>query len=561
MLVGTVASVAVAYYASPFLHGPWEFIVSWDDSINFLDNTMIQQPLSISSIVSMFTTVKINVYEPLSWLLKALVHSVWGMDPFAVRIVTLVLHWVNCLVLYATSARLLRQLGQPHPLGCFIGTLLYAVHPIHVEVVGWPSAQPYALAMLFTLLCFYTHLHALECTSPHHRRFFSILSMGMPRDTSRLYVCSVMSKSAAILVPVGIVATDIVLSTPPQPCSWNRRATTLALLRYAISKAGYGVSMLGLACMTAAANADGAMVDTDILHLSMTQRCVKAVVVLLWPVRKLLWPTPLRYHYQLPSTLHASWIDSPLWLLSATATAGITTSDRYVYFPAIVVVPVVGQLFTYIDTMCYPWNRTLAVVSLCAVALCLAHVATLQLESWRTAEAVFRHGLKSDPTDWRILDQLQELLLETRPAEATLYLQQTLRYSPRHGLKAQLQIAKCHMLLGQSTEACAIYESLHEQYPTYAHVLNNMGICHWKQGRLRAARDLFVRAAANGTGLTRGDKAPQTNIILVDAWDPRTPRPTRWAGGTASMIVGFSAKYDWMVVVRSPKYVFWTKSS
>ncbi|RLO04552.1 hypothetical protein DYB28_006429 [Aphanomyces astaci] len=88
-----------------------------------------------------------------------------------------------------------------------------------------------------------------------------------------------------------------------------------------------------------------------------------------------------------------------------------------------------------------------------------------------------------------------------------------------------------------------------------------MGICHWKQGRLRAARDLFVRAATNGTGLTRGDKAPQTNIILVDAWDPRTPRPIRWAGGTASMIVGFSAKYDWMVVVRSPKYVFWTKSS
>ncbi|KAF0747538.1 hypothetical protein AaE_007687, partial [Aphanomyces astaci] len=449
MLVGTVASAAVAYYASPFLHGPWEFIASWDDSINFLDNTMIQQPLSISSIVSMFTTVKINVYEPLSWLLKALVHSVWGMDPFAVRTVTLVLHWVNCLVLYATSARLLRQLGQPHPLGCFIGTLLYAVHPIHVEVVGWPSAQPYALAMLFTLLCFYTHLHALECTSRHHRRFFSILSMGMPRDTSRLYVCSVLSKSAAILVPVGIIAMDIVLSTPPQPCSWNRRATTLALLRYALSKAGYGVSMLGLACMTAAANADGAMVDTDILHLSMTQRCMKAVVVLLWPVRKLLWPTPLRYHYQLPSTLHASWIDSPLWLLSATATAGITTctissssssclyrdfvfitrpntithsvaalaawtfylamllpvsglvqhglvvlaADRYVYFPAIVVVPAVGQLFTHIDTMCYPSNRTLAVVSLCAVALCLAHVATLQLESWRTAEAVFRHGL------------------------------------------------------------------------------------------------------------------------------------------------------------------------
>ncbi|RHY24742.1 hypothetical protein DYB36_014273, partial [Aphanomyces astaci] len=354
MLVGTVASAAVAYYASPFLQGPWEFIASWDDSINFLDNTMIQQPLSISSIVSMFTTVKINVYEPLSWLLKTLVHSVWGMDPFAVRIVTLVLHWVNCLVLYATSARLLRQLGQPHPLGCFIGTLLYAVHPIHVEVVGWPSAQPYALAMLFTLLCFYTHLYALECTSRHHRRFFSILSMG-------LYVCSVLSKSAAILVPVGIIAMDIVLSTPPQPCSWNRRATTLALLRYALSKAGYGVSMLGLACMTAAANADGAMVDTDILHLSMTQRCVKAVVVLLWPVRKLLWPTPL--------------------------------PDRYVYFPAIVVVPAVGQLFTYIDTMCYPSNRTLAVVSLCAVALCLAHVATLQLESWRTAEAVFRHGL------------------------------------------------------------------------------------------------------------------------------------------------------------------------
>ncbi|RHY15084.1 hypothetical protein DYB32_010786 [Aphanomyces invadans] len=171
--------------------------------------------------------------------------------------------------------------------------------------------------------------------------------------------------------------------------------------------------MAGLVSVTWHANADGAAVDSDIIHLTLSERAVKVVFVLMWPIRMFLWPTSLRFHYQLPPSLHV--LDNSLGLLSAAAVVAITV-----------------------------------------------------------------------------------------------------------GLKAQLHVAKCYMLLGQTNDACAIYAALYADHPTYAHVLNNMGVCAWKHGRLRAARDYFVEAATHGTGLTRGDTSPQTNLALVDEWNPRT---------------------------------------
>ncbi|RHY32961.1 hypothetical protein DYB32_002070 [Aphanomyces invadans] len=408
VVVAAWTCLVAAYYASPFVRGPWEFIGAWDDSINFVDNALIQHPLSLASVGTMFQTVKINVYEPLAWLLKALVHSAFGMDSYAVRVATLGIHLVNATVLYATAARLLRMLHRPAPLGCFLGTLVYAVHPIHVEIVGWPSAQPYALAMLFTLLSFYTHLESVDATNAHHPCTLT--------DPVGLYVCSVLSKSAAILAPVGIVAMDVVLTTSHEKAThppWRHKDLVRRWMRYGASQGGYVLAMAGLVSVTWHANADGAAVDSDIIHLTLSERAMKVVFVLMWPIRMFLWPTCLRFHYQLPPSLHV--LDNSLGLLSAAAVVAITV-----------------------------------------------------------------------------------------------------------GLKAQLHVAKCYMLLGQTNDACAIYAALYVDHPTYAHVLNNMGVCAWKHGRLRAARDYFVEAATHGTGLTRGDTSPQTNLALVDEWNPRT---------------------------------------
>ena len=34
-------------------------------------------------------------------------------------------------------------------IGCMLAACIYGCHPVHAEVIGWASAQPYALASLF----------------------------------------------------------------------------------------------------------------------------------------------------------------------------------------------------------------------------------------------------------------------------------------------------------------------------------------------------------------------------------------------------------------------------
>ncbi|KAF0720812.1 Aste57867_7 [Aphanomyces stellatus] len=530
-ILGGFVPAAAAYYASPFLVGPWEFMGSWDDSINFVENSMIQLPLTPASIYTMFTAIKINVYEPLAWLLKAVVFSILGMDAYAVRLVTLGLHVCNCILLYFAAMRLLcllRPSASSTSLGCLVGTVIYGVHPLHIEVIGWPSAQPYALALLCTLLCFHCHLRTIESTPS---RGWATLSLAC-------YVCSVWSKSVVIFTPVGILLIDVLHQSPRILFEW----------RYYLARSGFAVAAFCLLATMVLANTDGTHLDADVLHLTWPERWLKAAVVWLWPLRMFLWPTQLRFHYEMPTTLDPL---EPLVFLSIVAGFGFTicsvqrpataaawlfysvmlvpvsglvqhglvflAADRYAYIPTIVVVPLCGAAFGHLHS-----PRRVAALG-CLWAAALTHVSVLQLHTWRDEETLFRHGLHVDPSDWRALDRLQELLVRSnRATEAMPIIERALVYTPTHGLKAQLQVAKCLMLLQRTKEACAIYETLLADHPTNAHVNNNFGICLWKQGRVSAAR-LHFQVAVNGTGLTRGDTSAAVNIELVDAWDPRTP--------------------------------------
>lgn len=109
----------------------------------------------------MFASVRINVHEPMANLLKAVVMHMWGFDSQAVRMVSLLLHGVAAFVLWAASTNLVSLATQIDPsrvsFGCAASSLLFFLHPIHVEVVAWPSTQPYTLALCFSSMAFLLH--------------------------------------------------------------------------------------------------------------------------------------------------------------------------------------------------------------------------------------------------------------------------------------------------------------------------------------------------------------------------------------------------------------------
>lgn len=331
-----VCAIAQVLYLSPFFisqvntnaSNAWEFLLVWDDRENFLDNPVIQSGLSLPNLYSMFTMTKINVYEPFGWLLKALQVQYLGMDPWWIRIVSAVLHIMAATILARVSALLLdmmtflskiktgrrvnqakmQQQAKHHWLGSCISATMFAIHPVHVEVVGWPSAQPYALCALFSNFALYVYMQAI------YRRLQRV-PIGVKNMKAKLMACiyggggwsdltccglylgALLSKSACILLPAAFFLTDVLVlsaleSQPSRPsvrqCWW-----------YIRGKIPFVAILCTFITLTLASNYNGMNPEADLVSLTLAERIMKAVTMPVWILRLLLWPTRLRPHYQL----------------------------------------------------------------------------------------------------------------------------------------------------------------------------------------------------------------------------------------------------------------------
>jgi len=95
-----------------------------------------------------------------------------------------------CGVGVRARTSLVRSLGVPAA-----AALLFALHPLRVEVVAWSSAMPYTLALLFALLATLAFLEARD------RRPMFALSV-------TLYAMSLLARPIAIGLPVVLFTLD-----------------------------------------------------------------------------------------------------------------------------------------------------------------------------------------------------------------------------------------------------------------------------------------------------------------------------------------------------------------
>eukprot|EP00935_MAST-01C_sp_MAST-1C-sp1_P001695 g1695.t1 len=141
----------------PLFEGEWKFMKTWDDDSNYLrdESDLLFTSLEPERLWRMLTTIRINVYEPAAWLFKAVVYAACGLDARSFRIASLLVHWLNSCLIASMSQTLLEVAStsaQPShwhwTVGSFVGAALFAVHPLHCEVIGClASLVPSVLVM------------------------------------------------------------------------------------------------------------------------------------------------------------------------------------------------------------------------------------------------------------------------------------------------------------------------------------------------------------------------------------------------------------------------------
>ena len=162
---------------------------SWDDSGYITQNQLLKQ----SSFTDYFTQHKFIMgnFHPLTMLSYVCEYSIVGIDPKLYHIDNFILHLLNTLFVFW----LIFLLG-----GWQIAALvsvLFGVHPMHVESVAWVSERKDLLYTFFYLASLIAYIKYFN----NNRKILYLLSL-------LLFIFSLLSKAQAVTLPIALLAID-----------------------------------------------------------------------------------------------------------------------------------------------------------------------------------------------------------------------------------------------------------------------------------------------------------------------------------------------------------------
>lgn len=122
--------------------------VNWDDMIYVYENPWIQE-WSLKNLLHIwFHFLPKENYHPLVFMTYLLEYSIDGLNPGVYHVGNLIFHLANVLLLLYWLR--LWNKGMIVPV---LTSLIFAIHPLHVETVCWISDRKDLLMTFFTLLC------------------------------------------------------------------------------------------------------------------------------------------------------------------------------------------------------------------------------------------------------------------------------------------------------------------------------------------------------------------------------------------------------------------------
>ncbi len=369
--------------------------LSWDDEALVKDN---QVTSSLANIPDFFTRdlwsttrlswLKSGYYRPLMLVSLAVDRALYGLSSMGAHVHSLLWHMGAVSLLFVFLLRLVPAWNA------IAGAMLFAIHPVQVEVLALVAARNDAMAAVFVL-------GALLCLLPMHQR--SPLPIGA---AALLALCGLLSKESAVLAPLMLLSLDVARA-PSLAAAFARQGPVRAgWIRYAALLGSIGIYIP----LRRLAEADSAITPTwDAFALLGTHAGnVMGLYssLLVWP-----WPlTPARHLHYLPplnDVLLGALIAGALvlwallrgtqtrlawtgviwaivtWLpsLAATLDKGLL-GERYLYFS------IAGLGLTLAAALPQQWPRS----ALVAFALPAFLAIQARLPHWKDSRTVWEHA-------------------------------------------------------------------------------------------------------------------------------------------------------------------------
>lgn len=144
-ILSAVAILLVIIYSRLFGAGP----LSWDDGSNIFNNPYY----TLHYWRGVWFEPHFGLYVPMTSTIWALLYNLGGGNAWPFRILNLILHIGNTLMVFTILREFARRLQRPESIAPALAAAVFALHPLQVETVAWISGGRDLLATLFALLC------------------------------------------------------------------------------------------------------------------------------------------------------------------------------------------------------------------------------------------------------------------------------------------------------------------------------------------------------------------------------------------------------------------------
>lgn len=254
--------------------------VSWDDEGHITENYHVRN-FSLDNFVDIFRSDVNRTYIPLTISSFSLEHRIFGLNPFVFHLNNILFHLGVIIIVYALAIRLGFHAGAAG-----FGSLLFAVHPMHVESVVWLTQRKDVLYSLFYVAGLYGYVLYVQ---KQKMLFYSLALLAG--------FLSVLAKPMALSLPLILFLFD-----------WFLKRN--GGLRLVVEKLPFMLLVFPVALVTYAMNMRG--VDFHFPESLLTWLwCLTFYLV------KFIFPFELSVLYQLPQSInigHSEFFRSCLFL-------------------------------------------------------------------------------------------------------------------------------------------------------------------------------------------------------------------------------------------------------
>ncbi len=468
-------------------------ILNWDSKIYVIENICIQE-ISWSNLYCIFSEIYHYNWHPLTSLSYAIEYKYFADNPKIYHLNNLVLHSINSVLIYFLAKRIYSfnsVLTGLNIVGAITASVLFAIHPQHVESVVWIAERKGLLCTLFFLCSILCYLQYM--TKGYSKKYYILAIIS--------FLLSLLSKPMAVTLPVVLVLIDIYpLGRLDLSLSIKNIFVHLGKLLY--EKKYFFICSIVIMIITVYAQVtDGSVVPLEQVNLNI--RFHNAIFSFFMYLEKWIIPINLSPFYThplfildgeiIPITLllllFISVIALLLYNLMKRRTVGMVVvlmiiatllpvigiiqvgsqaaADRYTYLPLIPLFIIAGYIFTHL----YSHSKFVSVICGCILILFLIRITVNQVKIWQSDLSLWVYAnselIISNPTKLPKNFNLRKVTLLAKSFYYEQDYENALKYyllvEQDHVLPSEwdyVRFARSYRALGMDFFALQIYNNL-----------------------------------------------------------------------------------------------------